>query len=309
MVDPDNVFVWAWDARPYPAFPDFDTVWSEGPNWETGHWIIGRIEGAALDRLLARILRDFGFADPGAIPVDGFLDGYVIDRPMSLRGALEPLLRLFGVDAVARGEAIAWQGRGGRAVVHLAKDDLVLGDKEPPLKLTRTQETELPQQVEIGFTEGDTDYRQASVASRRLSGSSRREARADSAVVTRRAEAQRLADTWLQDLWAARESAEFELSPRRVELEPGDVIAVPTDAGPKLHRITRIADGLTRKIGTRAVEPAVFERPGSFMASPVSVRRRCPASRLRSCSICLRFSAIPRRCNTSRWRLIPGRAP
>jgi hypothetical protein len=153
--------------------------------------------------------------------------------------------------------------------VHLAKDDLVLGDKEPSLKLTRAQETELPQQVEIGFTEGDTDYRRASVASRRLSGSSRREARADSAVVTRRAEAQRLADTWLQDLWAARESAEFELSPRRVELEPGDVIAVPTDAGPKLHRITRIADGLTRKIGTRAVEPAVFERPGSSMARPV----------------------------------------
>lgn len=269
MVDPDNVFVWAWDTRPFPAFPDFDTVWSDGPNWETGHWVTGRIEGATLDRLIARILRDYGFADPGAIPVDGFVDGYVIDRPMSVRGALEPLLRLFGIDAVARGAAVAWQGRGGRAVLRLTKDDLVLGDKEPSLKLTRAQETELPQQVEIGFTEGDTDYRRASVASRRLSGASRREARADSAVVTRRAEAQRLADTWLQDLWAGRESADFELSPRRLELEPGDVIAVPTDAGERLHRITRIAHGATRKIGTRAVEPAIFERPGLSMARPV----------------------------------------
>ena len=116
MVDPDNIFVWAWDARPFPAFPDFDIVWSDSANWETGHWITGRIEGATLDRLIVRILRDFGFADPGPIPVDGFVDGYVIDRPMSVRGALEPLLRLFGVDAVARGGAIAWQGRGGRAV-------------------------------------------------------------------------------------------------------------------------------------------------------------------------------------------------
>ncbi|ANY77574.1 hypothetical protein BB934_04450 [Microvirga ossetica] len=269
MVDPDNIFVWAWDARPFPAFPDFDIVWSDGANWETGHWITGRIEGATLDRLIVRILRDFGFADPGPIPVDGFVDGYVIDRPMSVRGALEPLLRLFGVDAVARGGAVAWQGRGGRAVAHLTKDNLVLGDKEPSLKLTRAQETELPQQVEVGFTEGDTDYRRAAVASRRLSGASRREARADSAVVTRRAEAQRLADTWLQDQWAGRESAEFELSPRRIELEPGDVIAVPTDAGEKLHRIVRIADGATRKLSTRAVEPAVFERPGSFIPRPV----------------------------------------
>ncbi|MBQ0822277.1 glycoside hydrolase/phage tail family protein [Microvirga sp. HBU67558] len=269
MVDPDSVFVWAWDARPYPAFPDFDTVWSDGRNWETGHWITGRIEGATLDRLIARILRDYGFADPGTIPVDGFVDGYVIDRPMSVRGALEPLLRLFGVDAVARGGAIAWQGRGGRAVVQLTKDDLVLGDRGPSLTLTRAQETELPQQVEIGFIEGDTDYRRASVASRRLSGASRREARADSAVVTRRAEAQRLAETWLQDLWAGREGAEFELSPRRLDLEPGDVIALPTDAGPKLHRITRIADGATRKVSTRAVEPAVFERPGASAEKPV----------------------------------------
>ncbi|MGO4525580.1 glycoside hydrolase/phage tail family protein [Microvirga sp. 2MCAF35] len=269
MVDPNSVFVWAWDARPFPTFPDFDMVWSDGPNWETGHWITGRIEGATLDRLIARILRDYGFADPGAIPVDGFLDGYVIDRPMSVRGAIEPLLRLFGIDAVARGGGLAWQGRGGRAVVHLTKDDFVLGDKEPSLKLTRAQETELPQQVEVGFIEGDTDYRRASVASRRLSGSSRREARADSAVITRRAEAQRLADVWLQDLWAGREGAEFELSPRRMELEPGDVIAVPTDAGEKLHRITRIADGPTRRVSTRAVEPAVFERPGQSLEKPV----------------------------------------
>lgn len=197
MVDPDNVYVWAWDARPFPAFPDFDTVWADGPNWETGHWITGRLEGIALDRLIAAILKDFGLDHPGPIPVDGFMDGYVIDRPMSARGALEPLMRLFGVDAVASGGRIVWRGRGGRAVISLSRDDFVMAEKEPLLKLNRSQETELPQQVEIGYTEGEVDYRRAAVASRRLSGSSRREARTDSAMVTRRAEAQRLADAWL----------------------------------------------------------------------------------------------------------------
>ncbi|MBF9232070.1 baseplate multidomain protein megatron [Microvirga alba] len=266
MVDPENVFVWAWDARPFPDFPDFDTVWADGANWETGHWITGRIEGASLDRLIAAILKDFGLDSSGPFPIDGFLDGYVIDRPMSARGALESLMRLFGIDAVASGGKISWRGRGGRAVTALAKEDLILGEKQPSLKLARAQETELPQQVEIGFTDGETEYRRAAVASRRLAGVSRREARADSAIITRRAEAQRLADTWLQDLWAGRDSAEFELSPRRVELEPGDVISIPTDAGPKLHRVMRVADGLTRKVTARAVEPAVFEAPGSSIA-------------------------------------------
>lgn len=269
MVDPANVFIWAWDARPFPAFPDFDTVWADGANWETGHWITGRLEGAAFDRLIPAILKDFGLDASGPFPADGFVDGYVIDRPISARGALEPLMRLFGIDAVGSGGKILWRGRGGRVATALAKDDFVLGEKEPSLKLTRAQETELPQQVEIGFSEGDGDYRRAAVASRRLAGASRRESRADCAIVTRRAEAQRLADTWLQDLWAGREGAEFELSPRRIEIEPGDVISIPTDAGPKLHRVTRVSDGATRKVSTRAVEPAVFETPGGAIGRKV----------------------------------------
>ena len=91
MVDPDHIFVWAWDARPFPAFPDFDRSGRTALNWETGHWITGRIEGVALDRLIAAVLTDFGIDAPAVLPVDGFVDGYVIDRPMSARGALEPL--------------------------------------------------------------------------------------------------------------------------------------------------------------------------------------------------------------------------
>jgi hypothetical protein len=130
----------------------------------------------------------------------------------------------------------------------------------------RAQETELPHHVELGFSDGEMDYRRAVVASRRLAGSSRREARAEVAAVIRRAEAQRLADAWLQDLWAAREAAEFDLTRRHLALEVGDILSVPTESGPRLHRITRIADGPTRRISTRAAEPAVFHVPVSDAA-------------------------------------------
>ena len=50
--------VWCWDARPYPAFPDFDDVWSDGVNWATGHWLNGRLEGATLGCVLSAILAD-----------------------------------------------------------------------------------------------------------------------------------------------------------------------------------------------------------------------------------------------------------
>lgn len=275
MVDPANVFAWAWDARPFPAFPDFDQVWADGANWQTGHWLTGRLEGVALDRLVAAVLADYGLEPAVAIALDGFLDGYVVDRPMSAREALEPLLRLFGVEAVAGGGGLRFMGRGGPVAAALARDDLAVDQDGPALTTTRAQETDLPHQIEIGFTDGEGEYGRAAVASRRLAGSSRREQRSDLAVVTRRAEAQRLADQVLQDLWAERETAEFALAPAMIGLDPGDIVSLPAGATDVLHRVVRIADGPLRRVSSRAVEPAA-----TVAASPAAPGGRRSPPRL-----------------------------
>jgi hypothetical protein len=42
MVDTSRIYIYTWDARPFPQFPELLDVWSDGPNWERGHWITGR---------------------------------------------------------------------------------------------------------------------------------------------------------------------------------------------------------------------------------------------------------------------------
>lgn len=42
MVDQSRIYVYCWDARPFPDFPDLTDVWSDGTNWELGHWVEGR---------------------------------------------------------------------------------------------------------------------------------------------------------------------------------------------------------------------------------------------------------------------------
>ncbi len=64
MVDPAGIFVWCWDARPFPVFSDMTATWADAPQWGLGHWITGRIEGCDLDLLIARILAEFGFDAP-----------------------------------------------------------------------------------------------------------------------------------------------------------------------------------------------------------------------------------------------------
>ncbi|MFD0936391.1 glycoside hydrolase TIM-barrel-like domain-containing protein, partial [Methylobacterium trifolii] len=101
MVPADAIFVWSWDARPFPAFPDVEAVWADTDNWRVGHWVTGRIEGCDLDLLVRAILSEFGFDWPAQVEASAYLDGYVIDRPLSARGALEPLARIYGLDASA----------------------------------------------------------------------------------------------------------------------------------------------------------------------------------------------------------------
>jgi len=133
----------------------------------------------------------------------------------------------------------------------------------PLLRQVRAQETDLPAEIVIGYTDADGEYRRAATASRRLAGSSRREARIETAVVINRSQAGNLADILLQDAWAARDSAEFALAPRDIAIETGDIVALPGRTGSRLHRVSRIVDGAMRSLVTHAVEPALFETPGT----------------------------------------------
>ncbi|WP_439497400.1 baseplate multidomain protein megatron [Bosea sp. (in: a-proteobacteria)] len=262
MVDPANIFVWTWDARPFPAFPDLQTVWADGLNWETGHWINGRLEGTPLDRLIAALLADFGLPAPAELVVDGFLDGYVLDRPLSARQALEPLAEAFGFDATMVSGKLTMRGRGGKVARALGLDDLLLDRDGRPYELRRAQETELPRELRLSFSDGDSDYRRATARSRRLAGAARRENSVETAIVTRPAEGQRLADQRLQEVWAGRETIELDLSPRCIDLEPGDVVSLAVDGNERLFRLTRISDGPSRQASGRAVEPAIYAPAG-----------------------------------------------
>src|SRR5690606_13173706 len=63
MIDLDHIHVYAWDARPYPAFPQNETVWSDGENWRLGHWLTGRVAKQDLGAVIVALLEGYGFTD------------------------------------------------------------------------------------------------------------------------------------------------------------------------------------------------------------------------------------------------------
>ena len=263
MLDPARIHIWAWDARPFPAFPHSADVWADGTNWVTGHWLNGRLEGTSLDRLLASIMADFQLGSAQFSDVDGFIDGYVIDRPMAARAAIEPLLALFGCDAVNSAGNIGFAGRKSKPVLALTKDDFVPDRNGLILHQNRAQETELAHEISLTFVENSIDFRTISVASRRLSGASKREIRVNSAAMMPREAAQKLIDVNLQESWIGRDTIDFSLRPGLLALQIGDVIRIDSADAQKLFRIVKITDSLERKISAKAIEPSLYDEPGA----------------------------------------------
>ncbi|MFG1203224.1 glycoside hydrolase/phage tail family protein [Xanthobacter aminoxidans] len=259
MVEPDALFLWSWDARPYPQFPYATEVWADGANWATGHWLTGRLGAAPLDALVATLAADFGIADVDSTALSGAVEGYVVEQPMTARAALEPLARAFAFEAGEEDGRLVFRPRGQGEVVEIATDDLVQVEGAPLLAVTRAQETELPLEVTVGFVDALRDYRRATVSSRRLAGRSRHVTQADLAVVASDAVMVRAADVWLQDLWAGRETLSFSLPPSLLALAPGDLVRLTFDGRTRLVEIVRVEEAEALVITARTIEPEVFD--------------------------------------------------
>lgn len=261
MVDPSAIMLWTWDARPWPVFPAASDVWSDAPNWETGHWLTGRLGACPLDGLIATMLADVGVTGCDARRLGAGLDGYVVDRPMAPRAAIEPLAAAFAFDVVADGATLVFRPRGGVPVAELSEDDLVWPERGAPARLVRTQETELPAAAALGFSDIAADYRRAAVQSRRLVGGATRILQADLAAVLERAEAERRVDIRLQDSWAGREKASFALPPSRLGLAPGDVVGLTLAGRRRLLEIRELVDSGARSVTAQSIDPEVFALP------------------------------------------------
>jgi hypothetical protein len=261
MLDLARIHVYTWDARPHPAFPNNTQVWGDGPSWRLGHWITGRLTSAPLDATVAALLADYGFADHDTIALAGVLSGFVIDRVLPAREALQPLELAFFIDARESGGRIVFAHRGAQpSAVDLALDDLVERRPGDALStLTRAQETDLPASAKLAFIAASGDYAPAVEEARRLAGKSGRVAVADLPLVLETDQAARIAETWLFEAWASRERVVFTLPPRRLALEPGDLLSLDIAGRSRLLRITDIGEHGARDIEARGVDPEVYD--------------------------------------------------
>ncbi|MDI7861255.1 glycoside hydrolase/phage tail family protein [Rhizobiaceae bacterium n13] len=251
MVDPQRIFAWTWDARPFPAFPADLSVWSDGGNWRTGHWLNGRLGAGTLADVIAAILDDHGFADYDVSEVSGDLSGYAQGDVTSARSLIEPLVAAFQIDVIEDGGTLRFRSRARASLPARSIEVLADLDDEPLWQEHRGHDSDFASEAVVTYYNPALDYEQASVRSRRLTVGSDRVLRCDLKAALSEEAALSAAESLLRDHWISRRSLTFHLPPNDRATEPGDVLRLA--GGPEgRFLVTRIEDGAARRIEARA---------------------------------------------------------
>ncbi|EYD74428.1 GTA host specificity protein [Rubellimicrobium mesophilum DSM 19309] len=255
MVDMDRAHAWAWDARPFPAFPATTDLWGDGPNYDRGHWLNGRASARTLASVVEEICRDSGAAGPDTSCLHGLVRGMVIEDAGTAREALQPLMLAYGFDVLERDGRLVARTRTGR-VDAVIEEALLVHDEgaESDLTLTRAPEAELAGRVQVQVIEHGADYASISVEAVLPDDPVPALSRNSLPLVALRAEGRAIAERWLHESRLGRDGARFALPPSLAHLGPGDVVEV----GGASWRIDRVEDAGARSVEAVRVEPGTW---------------------------------------------------
>ncbi|MEM9810837.1 MAG: glycoside hydrolase TIM-barrel-like domain-containing protein, partial [Pseudomonadota bacterium] len=260
MVDPDRIYIYAWDARPYPEFPARSEIWADTDNWVTGHWINGRAGRIRLSVLIETLAREAGVDAVDASACDQLVSGLIIPEPATARAAIEPLLDLYQLDAFMRGGMLIVRPRDGVVQATVDEDDLVLIDGAS-LDVKRAQDEELPAALAVTYTDELSGYELKATEARDETIANGRTMRIGTAVVLEQGEAEARARSILAEARVMRYQAQFALPEIADGLEPSSVVRITTGTDAFTVRLTRVQDQGFRTIEAVSTDEGVF---GSF---------------------------------------------
>ncbi|WP_274629667.1 baseplate multidomain protein megatron [Arvimicrobium flavum] len=269
MLDHTRTLLWAWDARPFPAFPLRGDEWRDGGNWHLGHWLNGRLDASSCSDLINAILTDHGAPEADTTYAEGMVQGYVVQDPSTARAALEPLTDLFGIIALDGPAQMAFRLEGAGASDAMTVDDLALHGGAA-LDIARTPDHELPREAVLGLRELFLEYQATAPRSRRLGAVGSRQQTVHFPGSIETGQAQSLLDDWMKRLWTERQGVTFSVAPAEVDIEPGTIIRLPAANAEFL--VTNIEEGLIRTVNAKQiarVSPTPWRGSGAASTAPV----------------------------------------
>jgi len=265
MLDFANSLAWAWDARPFPAFPGNSQLWSDGPNYDKGHWLNGRASNEDLAAVIGEICAASAVSALDMSRAQGVVRGYSLGDVTSARAALQPLTLAFPTDVVEREGTLRFQARTGLGAQVLDADRLAASlEMDATIERSRAADAETPAHLRLSFIEAEGDFGITTAAASFPDRTSDVVMQSELPLVLIPSEATVIAERWMAEARVSRDTARFALPRSRLDIGVGDTVTLQG----QLYRIDRLEQSDLQLVEAVRIDSAVYE------PAEVSVPRR-----------------------------------
>ncbi|WP_299145032.1 glycoside hydrolase/phage tail family protein [uncultured Tateyamaria sp.] len=278
MVDMSRAFVWAWDARPYPFFPNSLSTWSDGVNYPRGHWINGRTSARTLASVVGEICERAGLTDYDTSLLHGHVRGYLVEEVSDARSALQPLMLRYAFDAIERDGVLRFVMRDGQDPVVLNPETLALNaDLDGTTEQSRESDADLAGRVRLRFVQTDGNFDVLSEEAILADDATHSVSTSDLPMALTRPEGRQIAERWLTEARVSRETVRLALPPSMIGVGAGDVIELSPEQseGASRYRVDRVEQGEMQLLEAVRIEPEVYT-PSELADDLAAVREFVP---------------------------------
>ncbi len=228
----EKMFLWAWDARPFPYFPNLCNMWTDCHNWQTGHWIQGKLSQLNISDVLSDLLQKAGLKsdqfDTGG--VKGLLSGYVINDQQPVRSIIKMLQSCYFFDVVEQDSKLKFVQKGRGVTTVMPIGETVFSNNS---KLANISQLDLNNKVNIVYFNRNFGYPiDVKYAELPKQGTA---ITVEIPLIMEEGEAQNIAEVLLYSSWQERNIYNFKLPIKYAWLVPSDVITILD--GEKKHTV------------------------------------------------------------------------
>lgn len=261
----ENMFIWTWDARPYPYWPDLDRVWADGGCWSRGHWVNGKLGLTTLQAVIQDICLRSGITldKIRSEELSDLVDGVVISNQDASRDVLNILKLSFLFDSHESEGKIHFVKRINRDVFSIKRDDLIIDLNKPSyFNVIKCNPLEIAKSISVHYFNNSFDYQPSVEISSNSCESSGQIMNLHLPIIFSPQRAKTIADITLQEMHQGQFIYQFTLNSQYIDVRPNDLIFLKNKEKNISMKVVKTSIGKGRVVNITAVSirPSIYQQ-------------------------------------------------
>ncbi len=273
----ERMFIWTWDARPYPFWPDLTKIWGDGGCWSRGHWVNGKLGLTTLQAIVQELCLRSGLAleKIRAEQLTDLVDGLVISSTQSAKDIINLLKSAYFFDSNETDDQLFFVKKINSNATTIDSKELVLDDGQAQYAFTITKlcQSNLFGSIGVHYFNYLFDYHLSVEFHNNYCYPTKQTYSLHLPIIIDPEKAKTIAEVTLEEKWQGQFIYQFALPPEYLTLKPNDVIFLKKKQDLLPMRITcsSVEAGRINKITAISTKQNIYQQQAAVFASNRSV--------------------------------------